>query len=151
MLEPKLQVSEIQVSYKPSAVKKQTITDSQDAFNVLREFFSPDTIALQEQIHALYVNNANQVLGVYGASLGGITGTVCDIRLILSVALRIAATGVIISHNHPSGSMKPSRQDEELTRKLKEAGKVMDVKLLDHLIVHPSGTQFFSFADEGLL
>lgn len=151
MLEPKLQVSEIQVSYKPSAVKKQTITDSQDAFTVLREFFFPDTIALQEQIYALYVNNANQVLGVYRASLGGLTGTVCDIRLILSVALRIAATGVIISHNHPSGSMKPSRQDEELTRKLKEAGKVMDIKVLDHLIVHPSGAQFFSFADEGLL
>lgn len=150
MIDSKNQVAEIQVSYRPTAVNKQTVTDSHDAFTILREFFSPDTIALQEQVYALYLNNANQVLGVYGASLGGITGTVCDIRLILSVALRVAATGVIICHNHPSGTLKPSRQDEELTRKLREAAKFMDIKLLDHLILSPDGS-YYSFADEGLL
>jgi DNA repair protein RadC len=98
----------------------------------------------------VYLNRSNRILGIYKASKGGMTGTVADPRLILSIALKTAATSFIISHNHPSGSLKPSLADEELTGRLKEAAKFMDIKLLDHLIVEPNGT-YFSFADEGLI
>lgn len=151
MLETKLQVSEIQVSYKPSTIERQVITSSHDSYTLLMKFFSEDTIGLVEQFVVVYLNVGNRVLGIYHASTGGITGTICEIRIILGVALKIAATSFIVSHNHPSGNLKPSRADEELTRKLKDAAKVMDLKLLDHLIVEPGGKDYYSFADEGLL
>jgi DNA repair protein RadC len=95
----------------------------------------------------MYLNNSNQVLGIYPASKGGITGTVADIRLILGVALKTASTAMVIAHNHPSGNLKPSKIDEVLTQKLKNAAALLDVNLLDHLIVSNAG--FYSFADEG--
>jgi DNA repair protein RadC len=81
---------------------------------------------------------------------GGLTGTVADIRLILGIALKACACNIIISHNHPSGNLKPSGADQELTNKLKEAGKLIDITLLDHIILSPEGS-FYSFADEGLI
>jgi DNA repair protein RadC len=86
---------------------------------------------------------------MYKAGIGGITGVVADPRMILAVALDIAAVSIVVAHNHPSGNLRPSRADEELTQKLKEGGKLLDVKLLDHLIVAPCGIQYYSFADEG--
>jgi DNA repair protein RadC len=146
-------VTEITVAYlnKQKAAERPIVTVSSDAHKLLLSGYNMDTIGLQEQFVAMYLNVNNRVLGVYRAGAGGITGTICDIRLILAIALKIAATGVIVSHNHPSGNLKPSRVDEELTRKLKEAAKYMDIKLLDHIIVEPSGEQYYSFADEGLL
>jgi DNA repair protein RadC len=98
----------------------------------------------------MYLNQANHILGLYHASTGGITGTIADIRIILSVALKILATSFVVAHNHPSGSLTPSRVDEELTKKLKESAKTMDIKLLDHLIISPQGT-YYSFGDNSLL
>ena len=83
-------------------------------------------------------------------STGGITGTVVDIRLLLSVALKTAATGIILAHNHPSGNLKPSEADKELTSKIKKASEYMDIKLLDHLIIAPEG-KYLSFREDGLL
>jgi DNA repair protein RadC len=99
----------------------------------------------------LYLNNAQRVIGAYKVSDGGITGTVADLRLILSVALKSVACNFIIGHNHPSGNMKPSEADIALTKKLKDAGKLMDIKLLDHIILSPEDGKYFSMADEGLL
>jgi DNA repair protein RadC len=146
-------VTEITVAYrnKQKAAERPLITQSADALVHLLDGYNRDILGLQEQFVVLYLNVSNRVLGVYRCSTGGITGTICEIRLILGVALKIAATSMIISHNHPSGNLKPSRADEELTRKLKEAGKVMDIRLMDHVIVEPSGTQYYSFADEGLI
>lgn len=98
----------------------------------------------------MYLNRANRVIGVYKVSVGGITGTVADPRLILSVALKSAATSIILAHNHPSGNLKPSRADLELTTKIKTAAQLMDITVLDHLIV-TSDEGFLSFADEGLM
>src|SRR5215831_12705018 len=140
------QVAEITVSYKPAAEKKPVIVSSLDAFNLLRDLYSPDTICLQEQFSVLYLNRSNKVIGYYRVSVGGITGTVADPRLILGVALKCAASSIILCHNHPSESIKPSLQDEELTKKIKEAAKVMDIQVMDHLIITP--TQYYSFADE---
>ena len=82
-------------------------------------------------------------------SVGGITGTVVDIRLLLSVALKTAATGIRLAHNHPSGNLKPSEVDKELTNKIKKASEYMDIKLLDHLII--TKNEYFSFAEDGCL
>jgi DNA repair protein RadC len=117
----------------------------------LRSAYDLDTVGLQEQFVVMYLNRGNRVLGVYRASTGGVTGTVADAKLILSVAIKLAACGVILSHNHPSGHLHPSNADEELTRKLRDGAKLLDLKVLDHLIVDPELDRYFSFADEGVL
>jgi len=153
MIAIKPTVAEISVSYinKQRASERPTISSSSDAHKHLLSGFNPDTISLQEQFVVLYLNRANQVLGIYKVASGGISSLIVDPRMILSVALKIAASSIICSHNHPSGNMKPSRQDEELTQKLKEGARFLDVKILDHLIVSPCGQDYYSFGDEGLL
>ena len=97
----------------------------------------------------VFLNRANKILHHEIISEGGITGTVADPRIILKKALEHNATAIILSHNHPSGNLKPSRQDEELTYKIKEAAKYFDIIITDHIIVSDEG--YFSFADEGIL
>ena len=93
---------------------------------------------------------ANQLIGYFKLSSGGLTSTVVDTRIIFSVALKSLATNIIISHNHPSGNMLPSIQDDELTRRIVDAGKILDISLLDHIIVSPQ-FDYFSYADDGRL
>ena len=143
-------VAEISVSYKPSKAHKPIIKSSEDVYFHLLKFFPEDTIALHETFVVGYLNRANRLIGVYELSKGGITGTVADPRLVLSVALKTAATGIILAHNHPSGNPQPSIQDKEITRKIQSACNFLDIKLLDHIIISPSGT-YLSFADEGIL
>jgi DNA repair protein RadC len=114
------------------------------------KFYDKSTIALQEQFIVLYLNRSNLCLGGHKVFTGGLTDIVVDIRLNLGIALKACACNIIISRNHPSGNLKPSGSDQELTNKLKEAGKLMDITLLDHIILSPEGS-FYSFADEGLI
>ncbi|HNR18210.1 MAG TPA: DNA repair protein RadC [Chitinophagaceae bacterium] len=102
-----------------------------------------------EVFAVLYLNRANKINHFEIVSEGGITGTVADPRIILRRALEEDAVNLILCHNHPSGSLKPSRADEQLTAKIKEAARFLDITVLDHIIVSDDG--FFSFADEGLL
>lgn len=102
-----------------------------------------------EVFAVMYLNRANKINQFEIVSEGGITGTVADPRIILKKALEEDAVSIILCHNHPSGSLKPSRADEELTYKIKEAAKYFDIRVLDHLVVSDAG--YFSFADEGLL
>ena len=146
-----LRVSEIEVSYRPAIGKKPIIHTALDAYSELKSFFAEDTIALQEQFVVMYLNMSNRLLGVYPLSKGGISGTIAEIRLILSVALKVAATGIIISHNHPSGNLTTSTADKVLTKKISEACMLMDLRLLDHIILSPNEGEYFSFADEGLI
>lgn len=95
----------------------------------------------------MHLNRANKVLGIHKLSTGGLTSTIADIRILLSVALKTMATAIIISHNHPSGVLKPSQADILLTEKIREAAKLLDIELLDHLIVSTDG--YYSFAQEG--
>jgi DNA repair protein RadC len=97
----------------------------------------------------LYLNRANRVIGSYQLSKGGITGTIVDVRLILSVALKTLATGLILARNHPSGNLKPSKADIQLTKKVKQAAKLMDIEELDHMIL--SSNEYFSFTDDGVM
>lgn len=145
------EVAEIQLSYK-SNVKpslRPKITSSRDAHEVLKRVWNDSVIELCEQFKVLFTNRANKVLGVFEVSTGGISGTVADPKLIFAAALKACATGLILSHNHPSGNLTPSHADIELTKKIKEGGRLLEIQLLDHLIL--TSESYFSFADEGLL
>ena len=97
----------------------------------------------------LYLNNSNKVIRKNQLSKGGITGTLVDVRLVLKNALEVGATALILCHNHPSGTLKPSEADKAVTTKLKTAAKSLDIKVLDHLIITEKA--YFSFADEELI
>jgi DNA repair protein RadC len=143
-------LSEIQVSYKPGLTSSPTtIANSQNAYEIFKSLFPVDTISLQEQFVVLYLNRANRVIGSYQLSKGGLTGTIADVRLILSVALKTLASGLILAHNHPSGNLKPSEADIQLTQKVKDAAKLMDIEVLDHMILSSNG--YFSFTDDGII
>jgi DNA repair protein RadC len=143
--------AEIQVSYIPKKTLGSKISCSEDAYKMLKDFYPQETISLQERFVVAYLNRAHNVIGVYEASVGGLTGTIADPRLILSVALKVAATSIILSHNHPSGNLKPSGADQELTNKLQEGSKLLDVNLLDHIIISPQEGEYLSFADQGVI
>ena len=109
----------------------------------------PVEVNIREAMMVLFLNNANRTVGYSVAGIGGFTATLVDIRLVLRDALLTQSTNIILIHNHPSGSLKPSLSDLSLTDKIKNAANLMDIKLLDHLILSDCG--FYSFADEGRL
>jgi DNA repair protein RadC len=145
-----LTLAEIELRYRPKKSHHPIIKSSADVYFHLLRFFPEDTISLQERFVAAYVNRSNRLIGVCTISTGGITGTVADPKIIIATALKAAATGVILAHNHPSGNLKPSAADIELTKKIQSACKLLDIQLLDHIIVVPYQA-YFSFADEDLL
>lgn len=102
-----------------------------------------------EEFWIVYLNNSNKVLFVGQQSKGGITGTLVDVRLVLKRALELGAVALILAHNHPSGTLRPSEADKQITKKMKAASEALDIKVLDHLII--TQKEYFSFADEGLL
>jgi DNA repair protein RadC len=127
-------------------VKRPKITSSQDAYDAIKpELWDKQ----QEEFWVLLLNRANQVMQKVQASLGGVSGTVADPKIIFKVALDHLASAIILVHNHPSGNLKPSEADIRLTKKLKEAGSLLDLPVLDHLIFTDHG--YYSFADEGAL
>jgi DNA repair protein RadC len=145
------EVAEIQLSYK-SKVKaslRPKISSSKDAEKILRGTWDSDKLELVEQFKILLVNRAHKVLGILEISQGGIAGTVADPKIIFVSALKAAACGIILSHNHPSGNLNASQADIDLTKKLKEAGRFLEIQILDHIII--TSEKYFSFADEGLL
>lgn len=146
-----LSVAEIKVSYKNKvrASERRMITSSKDAVSIFRDLFTLDIIEYKEYFKVLYLNRNNRVLGVLEHSLGGVAGTVADIKQIIGVACKANASGLILAHNHPSGNTKPSVLDVKLTKQIKEACEIMDLKLLDHVIL--TAYEFYSFADEGAL
>ena len=146
-----LTLSEIKVTYHPAIFNNPCIISSIDAYAILKDFFPDESIALQERFVVMYLNRLNRVLGIYPISTGGITGTIADTRLILSVGLKTAATTIMLAHNHPSGSLTPSLVDINLTKKVKEAAKLMEMRVMDHIILSPIDGEYYSFADEGLI
>ncbi len=122
------------------------INSSADVSNIMEPLIAD---LPHEEFWVLYLNNSNKVLAKNQLSRGGLTATLVDIRLLFKRALELSSVGVIVCHNHPSGKLQPSNSDIELTHKIKEAGKTLDIKLLDHLIITEKA--YFSFADEGIL
>ena len=148
--ENKLRELRVQYSSSQTPSLKDKITSSAKAYEFLIKSFDKKTIGCQEQFNVLFLNQANIPIGIYKASKGGITSTIADIRLILGVALKSLASGLILSHNHPSGNLTPSDSDIKLTNKFKEACGLLDISLLDHIIISPFGGKY-SFLDEGQL
>ncbi len=145
------QIAEVELIYKTKikASERPQIKTSKDAADLLKQIWDENKIDFVEQFKVLFLNRANKVLGIFEVSTGGVTGTVADPKLIFVAALKANACSIVISHNHPSGNLKPSQADEQLTQKIKQAGQLLDIKLLDHIIVSSEG--YYSFADEGLI
>jgi len=142
-------IKEIKLSYSNNGVEAVKVTDSNSAYKILLDNWDKDTIQLQEEFKVLLLNQDNIVLGIYNLSKGGVSGTVVDVKLLLASAIKANASSIIIAHNHPSGNLKPSENDNRLTKKIKEACKLVDLSLLDHLIVTKDG--FFSYSDSGII
>lgn len=143
-------LAEIQVKYKTKYKDKVAIVNSKDAFDILYSLYNKDTIEFLEQFYLLLLNRANKVLGWINLSIGGTSGAVVDVKVIFALALKTNASGIIVSHNHPSQSLKPSEEDKRLTKSISDAGKLFNIKLLDHIII-ASDELYYSFADDGVL
>ncbi len=128
------------------AVEKKKITSSTSVFELMQPVIGE---LPHEEFWILYLNNSNKVIEQLQLSKGGITGTLVDVRITLRKALEVGATAIILAHNHPSGTLRASEPDKQLTTKLITAARSLDIKVLDHLIV--TEKSYFSFADEGLL
>jgi len=139
------QLAEIEISYSHKVPVKDRfrVTNSRDAFNVIQLFW-PDFNTV-EYFYVIYLNRANDILGFHQVSKGGITATVVDVQIIIAIALKSLAKNIICFHNHPSGNLTPSDADRTISKKLKEACKLVDLQLLDHLIV--CSDSFHSMAD----
>ena len=128
------------------AIEKKQVTSSSSVFELMQPIIGELS---HEEFWIVYLNNSNKVLKKIQLSKGGIVGTLVDVRLVLKAALQIDAVGLILTHNHPSGSLIPSQADKNITQKLKIASETIDIKVLDHLIITEKA--YFSFADENLL
>ena len=128
------------------AMEREQIRGSRDAANYIRPKIGDLN---HEEFWIIYLNRQNGILGSEKLSMGGITGTIIDVRLVLKRALERRATSLVAAHNHPSGNLDPSDADKKITRQLKEAAAIMEIPVIDHIIVSQSG--YYSFADEGML
>lgn len=127
-------------------LQKQAISASTDAYEIIQSVIGDSQY---EQFWILLLNQANKVIRKENISEGGITGTVADPKRIFKIAIDHSACYIILAHNHPSGNLQPSEKDIKLTRKIKQAGELLDIKVLDHIIAGEN--TYYSFADEGLL
>lgn len=145
---PLLTVAEISLSYRPTVrpSDRPKIKSPKDAYGLFLQHWNHDKIYLSEQFYMLLLNVRGNVLGIIELSSGGISGTVVDLKLIFATALKACAHSIIIAHNHPSGDLHPSQQDENITKRIAEAGKLLGIELADHLIISPE--KFLSMADE---
>ena len=127
------------------AIELKKITSSKMIFELMQPIIGE---LPHEEFWVLYLNNSNKVLSKIQLGKGGITGTVVDVRLVFKAAIEMCATGLILCHNHPSGTLVPSDADKQITKKLKAAGQHLDIQVLDHIIITENG--FYSFNDDGI-
>ena len=126
------------------AIEIVKVNTSRDAYTLMKPLFYDKNY---EEFWIIYLNNSNKILAKQLCSMGGITSTIVDVRLLYKRALELSAVGIIVCHNHPSGNVQPSISDREITDKIKQAGDSLDIQLLDHLIIGEKS--YFSFADHG--
>lgn len=144
-------MAEVELIYKSKVPpsKRAKISSPEDAYRLLIRVWDENKIELLEQFKVIYLNQAKHVLAIYNLSTGGLTSTVVDPRFVVLVGLKLNARSIILSHNHPSGNLEPSRADKLLTEKLENACNFFDIELDDHMIV--SKENFSSFAVRGLI
>lgn len=144
-------VAEVELVYKSKVKAKDRpkIDSAKAAYEILLNNWDDNTIELCEQFKVLLLNNANKALGIYHVSTGGTKATVVDVKLIFSAALKSNTSKLILAHNHPSGNFKPSQADLGLTMRIKEAGRYLDIEVVDHIIV--TSEAYYSLAENGEL
>lgn len=144
-------VAEVQISYKPHFNPQELpkITSSKQAYDILLSNWDANLINYIEQAKIILLNRNNRVLGIVDLSTGGRGSTVIDVRVVFCIALKAAATNIILVHNHPSGGLKPSSGDIKITETLKQSGKLLGIELYDHLIICENG--YYSMADEAMM
>jgi DNA repair protein RadC len=144
-------MAEVELSYrsKVKASDRPKITSSQITYGLLKTIYNPGKVEHVESFYALFLNRANNVLGWILLSSGGTCGTVVDPKTLFQAALKTNAHGIILSHNHPSGNLIPSEQDDAVTRKIKDGARILDMKLLDHIIYTEEG--YYSYSEEDKL
>ena len=142
-------LAEIEIKYstrvKPSEMDK--VVTSHEAYEIFKKIYP--SLEHREYFYMLCLNRNNKVLGYSLISMGGLSGTLVDVRIIFQTALKASACSILLSHNHPSGNLVPSEADKDINKKIKEAGKFLDIPVLDHLIL--TSETYLSFADEGLM
>jgi DNA repair protein RadC len=145
------QASEIQLIYKTNVKPsdRPKVTVSQEAYQVFFKNWDQDKIEFVEQFKVMLLNRAHKVLGIFDVSSGGVAATIADPKLIFGAAIKANACGIIVAHNHPSGNLRPSNSDIELTKKLRQGGRLLEIEVLDHIIVTKEG--YFSMTDEGII
>jgi len=147
--EAQIVASAFEASRRRQALSALDAIQIRSSASVFEYFSSLLSDLPHEEFHVMFLNRANRVIKSERISQGGVSGTVTDVRLILKTAIELLASGMIISHNHPSGNTSPSDSDIRITQKIKEAGALLDIQLLDHIIV--TGRDYYSFADNGAM
>ncbi|QDH78707.1 DNA repair protein [Echinicola soli] len=143
------QVAEITLSYYPNSrvSEKPQIVSSLAANRIFRANWDASKLGFIEEFKVMLLNGVNRVLGIINVSSGGTSGTIVDMKLIFAAAMKASATSLILAHNHPGGTLKPSDRDVKVTEKLVKAGDLLDLPVIDHTIITVEG--YYSFADMG--
>ncbi len=142
---PKINLKVTASKVEPENLYK--ISSSKDAFDCFNEVFNLNTMLFFEEMHVLCLSQANEVIGNYQISKGGRSGTLCDLKILFAIALKMCAVSIVLAHNHPSGQLRASEADNKLTEQIKQAGKILTINLVDHLIIHQG--KYYSYADNG--
>ncbi|WP_317126436.1 JAB domain-containing protein [Pedobacter psychroterrae] len=144
-------MAEIELTYKPNykVTERPKITTSKDTYQLLMNYWEVGRLEFLEEFKIILLNRRNRTLGIINLSMGGFAGVVVDSKVIFAAALTACASGIVLAHNHPSGEVQPSQQDIELTKRLVDGGKILDIAVLDHLIISSDG--YYSFSDSGLI
>lgn len=145
-------VSEVELRYRTEVKPgdRAQIKSSKDAYKLFFDSWNKNTLEFIEEFKVMLLNRANRVLGIASLSKGSTTGSIVDVKVILQYAIKANASSIIIAHNHPSGTSEPSDSDRKITKRIYDAGNLVDIKLLDHIIVLPI-EGFLSFADAGFI
>lgn len=142
-------ISEVELTYKNNVPynQRQKISNSQGAYEILTNLFPENTMDYRETFIVLYLNRANQVLGYSVISQGGTSNTTVDIKMVIQTALLANASCIMLAHNHPSGNLHPSSDDNRITNRIIEAARLFDITVLDHIII--TNESYYSFTDNG--
>lgn len=151
MVQEQFKVAEVQVSYKPdyNISERPRISSSNQTFQLLKQKWDLGKINFLEEFKVLLLNRSNRVLGIVEISMGGVSGTYVDPKVVFATALKANCSSIILTHNHPSGSVRPSDADIKLTKRLVECGKLLDIIVWDHIIL--ADNNYYSFADDGMI
>ncbi|TDG36254.1 DNA repair protein [Pedobacter changchengzhani] len=150
-IENSLRLCEVQVTYTPDykISERPKITSSLETYQLLKQEWDKGRINFLEEFKVILLNRANRVLGLADISIGGVSGTVVDPKIVFATALKGNCSSIIVAHNHPSGNLRPSESDIRLTKKLVECGKLLEIVVFDHVIITEYG--YYSFLDEGMI